>query len=329
MANLTALAVARKAKLNNRLDNSVVYLSDQTHSSVERALMILGFQPEQIRKLATDEDFRLPVQTLRTSIAADKAADKIPFCVIANAGTTNTGSIDPLMEIAGLCEDMELWFHIDAAYGGAAVLTDEGREVLHGIECADSIVIDPHKWLFQPFEIGCVLIRDRKQMVEAFHVAAGYLQDLDWSQVNFVDYGLQLTRSFRALKLWMSFKIFGIDAFRQAIQHAFTLASLTENLINNAPALQIVTPAQLGMVTFRYAVANLSTQTLNEINLQIFRKLASDGYALVTTTTLRGFVTLRMVTINPRTTEADIHGTIERIIRFGNEASAELGQAID
>src|SRR5437667_6075247 len=160
MANLTGLVAARHTLLQDRIDAATVYFSDQTHSSVERALHVIGFSPEQMRKVPSDEEFRLSIQGLRKAIAADRAKGLRPFCVIANAGTTNTGAVDPLNELADLAAEEKLWLHIDGAFGAAAVLSERGREMLRGLERADSISLDPHKWLFQSFECGCVLARD-------------------------------------------------------------------------------------------------------------------------------------------------------------------------
>jgi aromatic-L-amino-acid decarboxylase len=160
MANLTALVAARHSLLQDRVERATVYFSDQTHSSVERAMRVIGFAPEQMRKLEADENFRLSIQTLRRAIADDRAKGLRPFCVIANAGTTNTGAVDPLNELAELVAKEKLWLHIDGAFGAAAILSDRGRALLRGLERADSISLDPHKWLFQSFECGCVLVRD-------------------------------------------------------------------------------------------------------------------------------------------------------------------------
>ncbi|MCI0337750.1 MAG: pyridoxal-dependent decarboxylase, partial [Acidobacteria bacterium] len=158
VANLTALAVARHVKLNDEIENAVVYCSDQTHSSIERALRVLGFSREQFRRIQSDDDLRLSQTQLAEAVVRDRLAGRRPFCVIANAGTTNSGAIDPLNEIADYCVQENLWLHVDGSYGAAAALCEKGRRLLAGIERADSLSLDPHKWLFQPFEIGCLLV---------------------------------------------------------------------------------------------------------------------------------------------------------------------------
>jgi glutamate/tyrosine decarboxylase-like PLP-dependent enzyme len=164
MANLTALVVARQAKLPNGIEAAMVYCSDQTHSSIEKGMGILGFRPEQLRKLTSDESFRLPLAELRRAVGSDRASGKIPFCVVANAGTTNTGAVDPLADLADYCREEGLWFHVDGAYGAAAVLSEREATRLAGMARADSLSLDPHKWLFQPYETGCVLIREGRRL---------------------------------------------------------------------------------------------------------------------------------------------------------------------
>lgn len=309
MANLTALAVARHVVLEDRLDGATVYFSDQAHSSLEKALFLIGISPSNFRRLPSDDDFRLPLDQLARSIAQDRASGCRPFCVIANAGTTNTGAIDPLSELSALCQAERVWLHVDGAYGAAAALSPRGREQLSGMQLADSLSLDPHKWLFQPFEIGCVLVRDMAQLRDTFRILPEYLKDTHQysEEFNFTDYGLQLTRSFRALKLWMSIKVFGLASFRAAIEHGFVLAEFTEACLRAMPGWEIVTPANMAVVCFRYSSGS------NAFHLRLVQALLDDGFALITSTILRGRTVLRTCTINPRTTEADIRSTLERL----------------
>jgi glutamate/tyrosine decarboxylase-like PLP-dependent enzyme len=304
IANLTAIALARHVRLSYAQDRGVLYYSDQTHSAVDRAIKVLGFSPAQIRRIPSDEQFRLPLYSLEGEVARDRSQGRIPFCVIANAGTTNTGAVDPLPELAAFCAHEGLWLHVDGAYGAAAVITDEGRRALTGLELADSIALDPHKWLFQPFEIGCVLARDRMQLKNAFRVMPEYLRDVhrDQEEVNFCDYGIQLSRGFRALKLWLSMKTFGLAAFRQAIEHGLEMARFAEQRLRSGP-WEIVTPAQLGIVSFRHADDAITHRLVGD--------MIAGGFALLTSTVLNGRPALRFCTINPRTTEADVLQTID------------------
>lgn len=322
MANLTALMTACRAKLDGRSENAIVYFSDQTHSSIEKALRILGFAREQIRKLPSDDAFRLQIESLRQAVAQDRADGKQPFCVIANSGTTNTGAVDPLNDLADLCAQENLWLHVDGAYGAAACLSERGKKLLAGIERADSLSLDPHKWLFQPFEIGCVLVRDARLLKKTFHTMAEYLEDTkraEEEEINYYDYGVQLTRGFRALKLWLSLKTFGAAAFREAINRGFELAEFAEDLLRKSDRWQIITPATMGMVTFRYVAEGCSENEINEIHRRMVEMMAEDGFAFANSTALRGQIVMRLCTINPRTTEQEIRATIEQIEQFGRE----------
>jgi len=308
VANLTALAVAREQKLGDEIACGCVYFSDQTHSSVDRALAVLGFRPRQLRRLAADGQYRLPLAALRNAVEEDRAAGRIAFCVVANAGTTNTGAVDPLPELARFCSRNGMWLHADGAYGAASMLSARGRAALAGIEQVDSLSLDPHKWLFQPFESGCVILRERSLLRDTFRILPDYLRDAHHLQeeVNFCDYGIQLTRSFRALKLWMSFQVFGAERFRTAIDRCFELAEIAEQRLRRSRRWEILSPAQMAIVAFRHEGGD-------DLNSKLAAALKESGYAFLSTTTLRGRTALRLCTINPRTTEADVLGTIARL----------------
>jgi glutamate/tyrosine decarboxylase-like PLP-dependent enzyme len=307
MANLTALVAARHTRLDDRAQGAVLYYSDQTHSSIDRALQVIGFLPGQIRRIPADAAFRLPMEALAEAVNADRAAGLRPFAVIANAGTTNTGAIDPLREIAAFCGEKNLWMHVDGAYGAAAAISDRGRKLLDGIELADSLSFDPHKWLFQSIECGCVLLRDAALLKATYRIMPEYLADVhrNVTEVNPCDYGIQLTRGFRALKVWMSIQYFGMDAFRSAVDRGFALAEFAEGKLRRMPDWEVVTPAQMGIVSFRRRGADESYY--HELHDAMLR----DGFALATSTVLNGRTALRLCTINPRTTEADIEQTLE------------------
>jgi glutamate/tyrosine decarboxylase-like PLP-dependent enzyme len=309
MANLTAIVAARHAKLNDRIEGAVVYFSDQTHSSVERAFRVAGFLPEQIRRITSDRQYRLPLDKLAALVAEDRAAGFRPFAVVANAGTTNTGAIDPLPEIAALAKANDVWMHVDGAYGAAAALCDRGRALLQGIELADSLSLDPHKWLFQSMECGCVLLRDAALLKAAYRIMPEYLVDVhrNVAEVNPCDYGIQLTRGFRALKLWMSVQYFGLDAFRDAMERGFRMAEFAEGKIRSMPGWEVVTPAQMGIVTFGHPEADY--EKLHDAMLR-------DGFAMATSTVLKGRTVLRLCTINPRTTAEDIERSLDYIDRL-------------
>ncbi|MDB5032889.1 MAG: PLP-dependent enzyme glutamate decarboxylase [Chlorobi bacterium] len=319
MANLTALAAARHALPEGDIPRAVIYASDQTHSSIDRGARLLGFRRDQLRTLPTDEDFRLPIETLRNAIAADRAAGKRPFALVANGGTTNTGAVDPLPELAALRDREGLWMHVDGAYGAAAALTERGRRALAGMELADSVSLDPHKWLFQPFECGCILLRDAQLLKETFRLVPEYLRDSDLAaeEVNFRDWGVQLTRGFRGLDLWMSVQVFGLEAFRAAVDRGIDLALLAERRLHGSPAWRVITSAGLGIVTFRFTPDNRAERELDEINRRIAGECVAGRHAMLSTTVLRGRTVLRLCTINPRTSDDDILGTIERLEIIG------------
>jgi glutamate/tyrosine decarboxylase-like PLP-dependent enzyme len=315
IANLTAIATARHVILNGDMDGAVAYCSDQAHSSIARAFRILGFGSVQLQVLPSDEHFRLSPPALCDAVHRDRSAGLRPFCVIATAGTTNTGAVDPLRTLAALCREEGLWLHADGAYGAAAVFCERGRRLLDGIGDADSITLDPHKWLFQPYEIGCILVRNRNHLRETFHVLPEYLQDIAGpeEEVNFCDYGPQLTRSFRALKLWMSLQVFGAEAFAKAVQRGFDLAELAESIIRGLEGWRVVTSAHMGVVTFQACPEGYDKGEVNEHNQALVEAILDDGYAMLASTRLRGQTVLRMCSINPRTTPDDVRSTIERL----------------
>lgn len=317
MANLTALVAARHSLLDDRVEGATVYFSDQTHSSVERALRVIGFLPEQLRKVKSDQNFRLSIQTLRESIAEDRAKGLRPFCVVANAGTTNTGAVDPLPELADFAAKEKLWLHVDGAFGAASVLSERGRTLLRGMERADSISLDPHKWFFQSFECGCVLVRDVDLLKSAFQIKPDYLRDVhrEIEEFNPCDHGVQLTRSFRALKIWLSLQTFGVAAFREAMTRGFETAELAERELRARKGWEILSPAQMATVCFRFGDSD-------EVQTRLVDETMKDGYALLTSTTLRGIVALRLCTINPRTTEQDIIGTVDRLDKLARLSSS-------
>jgi glutamate/tyrosine decarboxylase-like PLP-dependent enzyme len=264
--------------------------------------MIMG--EREVRVLPSDEAFQLRPADVASAVAVDRAAGLTPFAVVATAGTTNTGAIDPLGELAELCAAEGLWFHVDGAYGAAAALADPG--LFDGMGRADSLVVDPHKWLFQPYEAGAVLVRWPGLLEQTFSLSGEYLRDTFWGEVNFRDRGIQLTRGTRALKLWLSVQVFGLTAFRGAVAHGVALAEHAESVLRSRPGWEVVTPASLGIVCFtRVGVDDSAVEAA----------MVEEGFATPSTTVLRGQTVLRFCTINPRTTFEDIEETIVRMER--------------
>ena len=318
-ANLTALACARETKAGGRSESAVIYLSSQGHSSVTRAIRVLGFAPEQVRALPVDERYRLRVDALAAAIENDVRAGRQPFLVVANAGATNTGAIDPLAEIAAVCAEQAVWLHVDAAYGGFAVLTERGREWLAGLELADSITLDPHKWLYQPYEAGCLLVREGPLLAKAFQIMPDYLQDtaVGGVEVNFADRGIQLTRSARALKLWISLRYFGVEAFRAAIDRSLDLALQAEERIRSSRELELLSLATLGIVCFRRRPLGLDDDgALERLNTELGRRLNESGEGMISSTRVDGRYALRLCVLNHRSRGEDV----ERILAWLEQA---------
>ncbi|MBI4540760.1 MAG: aminotransferase class I/II-fold pyridoxal phosphate-dependent enzyme [Gemmatimonadetes bacterium] len=328
-ANLMALVAARESRGNP--EGAVVYLSDQGHSSLERAARIAGIPPARTRKIATDGAYRMDPGALADAVARDRAAGLVPLCVCASAGATNTGAVDPLPELAELCELEGVWFHVDGAYGGFAVLTEEGARLLRGIERADSVALDPHKWLFQPYEVGCLLVRDTGALARAFRIMPEYLQDVELGgeHVNFADRGLQLTRAFRALKIWLSVQIFGLAAFRDAIAEGMDLARRAEVYIRRATCLELLSAASLGVVCYRYndPGARLAEGALEQLNEGIQDEIVRSGYAMISSTRLRGRYSLRLCVLNFRSTWSDVEGVLARVQEVGRRLAAAAASA--
>ena len=247
-ANLMALLVAREAA-GGPAGDTVLYVSDQAHSSLARTARAMGLRPHQVRVLPTDSRWRLLPETVGAAVRADRSAGRVPFAVCASAGSTNTGAVDPLGDLADIATAERLWLHVDAAYGGFAVLTAKGRSALAGIDRADSVTLDPHKWLYQPMECGSLLIRDGARLERTFAIHPDYL-DGDATQgageVNFADRGLQLSRGFRALKIWVTVQTFGLAALRAAVQRNLDLAEFAETLIRGRPELTLMARLRRG-----------------------------------------------------------------------------------
>ena len=331
VANLTALAVARHTMLEDVPAEAVVYLSDQTHASVDRALGLLGFSAPQVKRVSTQPDLRLDVTKLEQQIRKDRSRGRRPFAVIANAGTTNTGAVDPLKEIGAIAHREGLWFHVDAAYGGFAALSERGRQLLAGIEGADSVVLDPHKWLYCPFEAGCVIVREGRLLPETFRILPEYMRDVarEAQEVNFCDYGLQLTRSFRALKVWMTVKTFGARRLKQIINQCLDLTEYAARLFRESPRLEIITPPSLGVFTFRYVPRRLKTgdthagTLLDELNRKLVAKIISGQKVMLSSTQLGSRYVLRFCVLNHRTRREDIDEALRLIEGYGRELEEE------
>lgn len=311
-ANLISLLTARSRLAWEDRTRAVVYTSVHRHASVDRAAMVIGLRPDQVCNVPADPGFRIDLGRLRGCIDQDRAAGKLPWLVVASAGTTNTGTVDPLAELTDLCQAERLWFHVDAAYGWAAVLVPEGRQALDGIERADSITLDPHKWFGQTFEAGCVLIRDGRLLTETFAHRPDYMQDVEpeGDEVNFSDRGLALTRRFRALKIWLSVKVLGLGWFRGLVERCLQLASFAEGLLRQDQRFELLGQRQLSIVCFRHRTPGVDEAKLDRLNLHLAEELRKTGRAFLSTTRIGQKVWLRLCFINWRTTSADVQEVI-------------------
>jgi aromatic-L-amino-acid/L-tryptophan decarboxylase len=312
LANTTALLVARC-----EAGDGVLYLSDQTHSSIRRGALVTGWPATGVRVLPSDEDQRLAPAVLAEAVAEDISAGRRPCCVVATAGTTNTGAIDDLPGLAEVASAHGLWLHVDGAYGGPAALTAD-RGGLRGLELADSFVLDPHKWLFQPYDLACLWVARPGALHRTFAMHPEYLADAQKGdapatrEVDLHNRGLELTRHSRAAKLWLTLRTYGLDALGAAIERGVALAEAAQALVGEA-GFEVVSPASLGVLTF--AVPGLDGAGHRELA----RRLTADGYAALTSTTVAGRPVLRLCTINPRTTLDDLVGTVASVGRLARE----------
>ncbi|MGV9313623.1 pyridoxal phosphate-dependent decarboxylase family protein [Streptomyces sp. NPDC003691] len=323
-ANLTALTAARDALAGTEARDATAYFSDQTHFSVPRALHVLGIGEERVRVLPCDDGQRLSVDGLADRVAADRRRGRRPLLVVANAGTTATGAVDPLPALARLCREEGMWLHVDGAFGAAAALTERGRRELAGLEAADSLAVDPHKWLFQPAETGCVLVRDAGDLRRAFGVSLpAYLDggrpaaDDGDQEADFLQWGVQQTREFRALRLWLSLRVFGSEAFRAAVDRGLDSAEDVARYVGACPGLAVVTGPRSAVVTFRglppAAGPPPPPEAADRAVDEVCRALRDEGRALVTATTVAGRRVFRLCTVNPRIERNELRAVVSRI----------------
>lgn len=327
-ATLTAIIAARHAVVGedaSRLPRLALYSSDQAHSAALRAAWIAGIPRAQVRVLASDAEYRVRPADVRRAIAADRAAGLLPVAVVVSAGTTNTGAVDPLDELADVCAEEQTWLHADAAYGGFAVLTERGSRLLAGLGRCDSVALDPHKWLFVPFECGSLLVREPDRLRAAFQVLPDYLRDVAAGEdgVNFADYGEQLTRQSRALKVWLGVRYFGLGAIRGEIDRAMDLAVYAEELVRAQPLLEVRSPAQLGVLCFRVHPAGVNEDAaLDALNERVNAAMGADGRYLISSTRLRGSFTLRLCILGFRTTPTDVEGLVRTVVECARHVGA-------
>jgi aromatic-L-amino-acid decarboxylase len=343
MANLVALTVARntKAEFDVRREGlgaaprrMVLYGSREVHSSIEKAVELLGLGEDSLHLIPVNQDYEIALAALEQAIAADRAAGLQPFCVIGNAGTVNTGAIDNLEGLANICEREKLWFHVDGAFGACAALSPELQPLVAGMEKADSLAFDLHKWMYLPFEIGCVLVRREEDHRRAFSLTPEYLahggeRGVASGSIWFSDYGVELTRGFRALKAWMSIKANGIRKFGRLIQQNVDQACYLSQLVDATPELQCMAPTPLNVVCFRFKVNGLDDEALNALNQELLIRLHESGIAVPSYTTLDGRYALRVAVTNHRSRREDFDILIDAIVKLGNELIAESAHVVE
>jgi glutamate/tyrosine decarboxylase-like PLP-dependent enzyme len=302
MANMSGMVLARECILEpGTEDLGVAYLSDQTHHSVAKALRIIGIKRNQVRVVATDSSFQMDVTALRKAIRDDRDAGLKPFVIVGTCGTTNTGSIDPLADLAQVRDDENVWLHIDGAHGASASLGATRSSVTNGLGLADSISWDAHKWLFQTYSCSLILVRNKINLTKVFTNDGDYLRDAleDEDIPNFWNFGMELTRPSRALKLWFTLRVLGVERLGQMIDHGFHLAEIAEAEIQKLPSWEITSRASMAIVTFRYAPKGKTEEERDELNGSISRHFMENNIAGILTTKLRGRVVLRICSISP------------------------------
>jgi aromatic-L-amino-acid/L-tryptophan decarboxylase len=340
VATLVGLKLARDAKAGVDVRTKGVraaaplrmYASEEVHDVTDRAADALGLGTEAVRRLETDEQFRLRVDALEAAIGEDLSAGYRPIAVVGSAGTVASGAIDPLPEIAAVCKSHNLWFHVDAAYGGPAVLADDLRPELVGIEHADSIAFDPHKWLYVPHSAGCIIAREAEALARSFAVAPTYLhQDLESTGrgVSLGGYGPQFSRGFQALKVWVSLLAHGRSAYARRISHDAALARYLGQLVDERDEFELAAPVGLSICCFRYVPHDLPDsdhreEYLNRLNERLLTEIQLDGRAYCSNAVLRGRFVLRACIVNFRTEAPDV----ERLLEVAAERGAEIDRTL-
>jgi len=336
MANVMAMTIARDLHLarlhglhgpprGGVLERARVYASDQAHFSIERALDILGFPPETLRIVPSDERFRLHAGPVAEAIAGDRASGHVPFAIAAVSGSTNTGSVDLVGELADLAERERLWLHVDAAYGGAARLSSRDAGRVPDLERADSVTIDPHKWFFQAYDIGALLVRRRENLQQTFHRMPEYYRHPrpEDAPLNWFEYSMEGTRRFRALKLWLSWKHLGTEGFGRLIEHNDDLAAYLARRCRETAGFQVLpSEPELSVVCFRHVPTDLGPDHLNEYQDRLQVALEASGQAWVSTTKLHGHTYLRAGIVNYLSTQADVDRMLVTLLRLAPEVEA-------
>ena len=303
ISNLIALVTARRERLPEDFLKGTLYVSDQTHHSITKSAVLAGFPPANVREVPSDERFRIRLDALEERIAEDRRLGLAPFLGVGNAGTTNSGAVDPLPELAEVARRHGLWFHVDGAYGGFFRLTDEGRTILRGLELADSLVLDPHKSLFLPYGTGALLVRDGAALRRTHTAEAEYMPPLQDDQAlpDFSEMGPELSRPYRGLRLWLPIKMLGIAPFRDALQEKLELAREAADEVRRMPGIEMVAEPELSLFAFRQVRPDLDGAALDRLNVAFLKRINERKRVFLTGTRLNGRFTLRVCVLSFRT----------------------------
>jgi aromatic-L-amino-acid decarboxylase len=337
-ANLVGLAVARvrSAGWEVRMEGLaghptlVAYVSEEGHSCLDKSMGILGMGRNQLRKIPVDSDYRIQVEALEEAIRADRTAGLQPYCLIGNAGTVNTGAVDPLDALAETAVRHNVWFHVDGAYGAFAALVPEYRSLFAGIERADSLAVDPHKWLNIPIEAGCILVRDWTDLTDTFSLVPPYLRAATGDGLRLVNCGFELTRSNRVLKVWVALRQYGVERYTQLIANHLVLTRHLAAWVEEADDFEVMSEPSLSICCFRYVPPDLKQRAeeveayLSELNQAIEMALVEDGRALVSGTELQGKRVLRSCIVNHRVTQAGVEETLMLLRELGYKLDRQM-----
>jgi glutamate/tyrosine decarboxylase-like PLP-dependent enzyme len=327
MANFSAIAAARETK-RRASDRLRIYASSETHFSIAKAAALLGIGRENVCHVDVDERFRIRTDDLVAKITADLREGLLPFCVVANAGTVNTGAVDPLTDIREVADHFKLWMHVDGSYGAFAVLAKSAKKLFAGLERADSIALDPHKWLYLPVDVGCVIYRDPAAAPAAFAHEAEYTRVIGEKSDEafaFWDYGPELSRRFRALKVWMLLRGVGLDALGEAIENNIACARCLESLVRASDDFEMIAPVELSIFCFRHVPTQLKgapPERIDAYNERLLVALQRDGGSYLSNTTLKGRFALRGCVLNYRTTLRDMEILLDDLRRVGKSMIA-------
>lgn len=337
MANLVGLAVARNAKAGydvratgidlEQQPRLIYYASSEAHSSISKAIEVLGLGKESLRTIPVLDDYTIDVNALKREIENDKIAGRQPACLIGNAGTVNTGATDPLQELADIAAAENLWFHVDGAFGAFVRLSPDFSSMANGLERADSVAFDLHKWMYVQYNCGGVLVRDEKLHRTTFSSLPTYLRKLERGlaagPLNFSELGVQLSRSFVALRAWMALKSEGADRYARQISQNVMQARYLDSLIGQRSELQLLAPTAMNIVNFRYCDAGVDDERLNRLNEEILVRLHEGGIAAPSSTVLQGRFSIRVAICNHRSARSDFEALVDGVLRIGKELSRD------